>query len=77
MATTKVPAPKKKREAPPQIEETPQNLEKTPPLETETLNFKVTAEFKRDYKGYAVSRDKTMIELLRESYQLYKERHGN
>ncbi len=77
MATTKVPAPKKKREAPPQIEETPKNLEKTPPLEAETLNFKVTADFKREYKVYAASRDMTMIELLQQSYQLYKDRHGN
>lgn len=75
--TTKVPPPKKQREAPPALEETHQNLEKTPPLETETLNFKVSAEFKREYKVYAASRDKTMIELLQESYQLYKERHGN
>ena len=77
MAATKVPAPKKKREAPPQIEETPQNLEKTPPLETETLNFKVTAEFKREYKVYAISRGMTMIEFLQKSYKLYKERHGS
>ena len=77
MAATKVPAPKKKREAPPQIEQTPQNLEKTPPLEAETLNFKVTADFKREYKGYAVSHDMTMIELLQQSFQLYKDRHGS
>ena len=75
--STRVPPPKKQREAPPPLEATPQNLEKTPPLETETLNFKVSAEFKREYKVYAASRDKTMIELLQESYQLYKDRHGN
>jgi len=76
-ATKVPPAPKKQREAPPQLEETSQNLEKTPPLATETLNFKVTAEFKREYKIYAASRDKTMIELLQESYLLYKQRHGS
>jgi hypothetical protein len=74
---TKVPPPKTKREAPPSLEQTPQNLEKTPPLETETLNFKVTSELKREYKGYAVSRGMTMVELLQQSYQLFKERHGN
>lgn len=77
MATTKVPAPKKKREAPPQIEGAPQNLEKTPPLETETLNFKVKDEFKREYKVYAASHGMSMIDLLQKSYQLYKDRHGN
>lgn len=76
MATTKVPPPKKQREAPPALEQTPQNLEKTPPLETETLNFKVTSEFKREYKGYAVSRGINMVELLKDSFELYKERHG-
>ena len=74
---TKVPPPKIKREAPPVLEQTPQNLEKKPPLETETLNFKVTSELKREYKGYAVSRGMTMVELLQQSFQLYKQRHGN
>lgn len=75
---TKVPpAPKKSREAPPQLEATPQNLEKAPPLATETLNFKVIAEFKREYKVYAASRGMTMIDLLEQSYRLYKERHGS
>jgi hypothetical protein len=74
---TKVPAPKRQREAPPGLEHTPQNLDKTPPLATETLNFKVMSEFKREYKGYAVSRGMTMVEQLQESFQLYKEQHGS
>ena len=75
---TKVPpAPKKQREAPPPLEETPQNLEKTPPLAAETLNFKVTADFRREYKVYAASRSMTMIDLLEQSFKIYKERHGS
>ena len=58
---TKVPPPKRQREAPPMLEHAPQNLDKTPPLATETLNFKVMSEFKREYKGYAVSRGITMM----------------
>jgi hypothetical protein len=77
ITATKVPAPRKQREAPPPIEERPQNLDKAPPLETETLNFKVESEFKREYKVYAAGRGMTMIELLQQSYQLYKERHGS
>jgi hypothetical protein len=78
MTVTKVPpAPRKQREAPPPLEETRQNLEKTPPLTTETLNFKVMAEFKREYKVYAAGRGMTMIDLLEQSYRLYKERHGS
>jgi len=73
---TRVPRPPK-REAPPPLEETPRNLEKVSPLETETLNFKVTADFKRDFKGYAAVRGITMIDLLKEGYRLYKERYGS
>ena len=74
---TNVPPPKRQREAPPVLEYTPQNLDKIPPFATETLNFKVMSEFKREYKGYAVSRGMTMVELLQASFQLYKERHGS
>ena len=43
--------------------------------DTETLNFKVRSQFKREYKGYAVSRGITMVELLEASYQLYRVEH--
>lgn len=38
----------------------------------ETLNFKVSAEFKKEFKGYAVSQGMTMLELLREGFELSK-----
>ena len=41
-------------------------------LGTETLNFKVTGEFKREFKGYAVSQGVSMVELLREGFELSK-----
>jgi hypothetical protein len=37
----------------------------------------VIAEFKREYKVYSASRGMTMIDLLEQSYRLYKERHGS
>jgi hypothetical protein len=40
--------------------------------ETETLNFKVTTEFKKEFKGYAVSQGITMLELLKEGFELSK-----
>jgi len=46
-----------------------------PPVGTadaQTLNFKVTSEFKREYKGYAVSQGMTMVELLKEGFELSK-----
>ena len=44
----------------------------SPATETETLNFKVTSEFKREYKGYAVSEGMTMLDLLKEGFELSK-----
>jgi hypothetical protein len=51
---------------------------KEPPPSTtvnkETINFKVTTEFKKDFKGYAVSQGLTMVELLKEGYELSKQK---
>jgi hypothetical protein len=40
--------------------------------ETETLNFRVTGEFKREFKGYAVSQGISMVGLLKEGFELTK-----
>ena len=40
--------------------------------DTETLNFKVTPDFKKEFKGYAVSQGMTMLELLKEGFELSK-----
>ena len=40
-----------------------------PSVETETLNFKVTREFKKEFKGYAVSQGITMVQLLKEGFE--------
>jgi hypothetical protein len=40
--------------------------------ELETLNFKVTTEFKKEFKGYAVSQGMTMVELLKDGFELSK-----
>jgi hypothetical protein len=42
--------------------------------ETDTLNFKVTSEFKKEFKGYAVSQGITMVELLKEGFELIKQK---
>ncbi len=39
---------------------------------TETLNFKVTTEFKKEFKGYAVSQGMTMVDLLKDGFELSK-----
>ncbi len=45
-------------------------------METETLNFKVTSEFKKEFKGYAVSQGMTMVELLKEGFELSKRKRS-
>jgi len=44
----------------------------SPPMATETLNFKVTTTFKKEFKGYAVSQGMTMVELLKDGFELSK-----
>lgn len=36
------------------------------------LNFKVSFEFKKEFKRYALEKDKTMVDILKESFKLYK-----
>ena len=52
--------------------------ERTPPTSPnahlETLNFKVTTAFKKEFKGYAVSQGMTMLELLKEGFGLSKQK---
>lgn len=37
-----------------------------------SLNFKVSADFKKAFKGYAVAQGMTMVELLREGFEFSK-----
>jgi hypothetical protein len=48
----------------------------SPTTETETLNFKVTTDFKKEFKGYAVSQGMTMVDLLKEGFELSKRKRG-
>ncbi len=40
------------------------------------LNFKVDAEFKRDLKSFAVGHDMSMVEVLKQAFELYKTQKG-
>jgi hypothetical protein len=40
------------------------------PVNFETLNFKVPGDFKKAFKGYAVAQGISMVELLREGFEL-------
>lgn len=39
-----------------------------------TLNFKVTDEFKREFKGFAASQGLSMTDLLKEGFLLSKKK---
>jgi hypothetical protein len=40
------------------------------------LNFKVPAEFHRDFKTFAAQHSKKMVEVLQEAFALLKESNG-
>ena len=40
----------------------------------ESLNFKISPEFKKEFKGFAVSEGITMTDLLKEGFALSKEK---
>lgn len=52
------------------------NLAKPQPGLTVGLNFKVSAEFKRDFKIEAAMHGLNQIELLQEMFALWKQRQG-
>ena len=61
MDGTKTTSQRKGREKPPSAA-----------ADTETINFKVASAFKKEFKGYAVSQGITMVELLKEGFDLSK-----
>ena len=71
----KINPPKKKgnKPAPEKFEEASQNLDKTPKEEPVPLNFKVPAEFKHDFKLYALEQGISMVKLLERCFNHYKQ----
>src|ERR1700753_391284 len=47
------------------------------PVETETLNFRVTSKFKNEFKSYVATRGITMSVWLRLAFDLYRKHHGS
>jgi hypothetical protein len=45
-----------------------------PESEKESLNFKVRPEFKKEFKGFAVSEGISMTDLLKEGFALSKKK---
>ncbi|PPK83923.1 hypothetical protein CLV84_4295 [Neolewinella xylanilytica] len=73
MADIKKPARRGKKGTPPKMDETSQNLAKPSTTEQAPLNFKVDAEFKKQYKLYALEHGISMVDLLKASFEAYKQ----
>lgn len=76
---TKPPPPSRKRPdkgEPPKPEQTRANLDTPQPNELANLNFKVPAEFKRDFKIAAAHKGITQVELLQEIFEFWSQHHG-
>jgi hypothetical protein len=69
--------PIKKKGAPPALTETVSNLDRPDPAELAPLNFKVPNDFKRELKTYAAQRGISMVKILMEGFDLYKQHHGS
>jgi len=52
------------------------NLEKTEPGSLKPLNFKVPADFHRDFKVYASQQGISMLDLLQEGFKVLREHRG-
>jgi len=52
------------------------NLDKPEPQSLKPLNFKVPADFHKDFKSYAVGQGITMVELLYEAFAAIKDKRG-
>lgn len=63
---------KRRKGTPPKEEEASRNLTKPSNQELKPLNFKVAAEFKKDFKLYALEHDISMVELLQRAFKFYK-----
>ena len=54
----------------------PKKRAAAPPEKTDSLNFKVSPDFKKEFKVYAVSRGISMVDLLREGFALSKKQRS-
>ncbi len=71
MAKIKKPVINRKGAPPPELEAST-NLTREPDQELKPLNFKVPAEFKREFKTYATQLDMSMVDLLQACFEFYR-----
>ena len=76
---TKLPPPPNRNNSkgePPNRGETKENFTKSEPLKIVALNFRVPAEFKREFKIASAITCITQSELLQRAFKLWKEQKG-
>jgi len=61
---------------PPTKVQTLDNLSRAEAGDLKPLNFKVPAEFHREFKTHAATHDLSMTQLLREGFELVKAKRG-
>ncbi|WP_142849521.1 hypothetical protein [Telmatospirillum sp. J64-1] len=72
-----VPAPTRSTKGnPPASAEIPHNLQRPEGSGLKPLNFKVSPEFHREFKSLAAMHGMSMLDLLREGWELVKARRG-
>ncbi|RRA50328.1 hypothetical protein [Acidipila sp. EB88] len=76
MANVPPPAKKSRKGPPPAVNSTVGNLEKSEPGTLKPLNFKVPANFHRDFKVYASQQGISMLDLLQEGFRVVREQRG-
>lgn len=69
----KIPNKKNTKGAPPVAEQAMNNLGQSELGKTKTLSFKVDSEFHKEFKRFALDYNMSMMELLKESFELMKE----
>lgn len=68
--------PSRKGVAPSAVTTPTNNTNKATSGEIVALNFKVDAEYRKDFKSFALMHDLTQKELLEAAFQMYKESKG-
>lgn len=73
----RVPPPNKSTKGrPPELPDTVQNLDRPEGASLKPLNFKVSPEFHREIKTFAAVHDMSMVDVLREGFELIKKHRG-
>ncbi len=75
MPTTPPPPPRNRpnKGEPPKPGQTRANLDTPPPSELANLNFKVPADFKRDFKIAAAQKGISQVELLQQVFAFWSQ----